>query len=188
MKLGNRIGRSSTRGSTVVEFAVVLTVLLTMVFGIIDFGRAVYSYHFVSNAAREATRFASVRGNPSCKTPRTFPTETCPTDATSVSNYVNCPSGTPGCPTPGMDHTGIYIDPAAANNAAGYLNVATTWTGKKGDGVASCTTGSTSAQPTKDVGCQVIVTVQYNYGFSLPYLTQLGPLVIKSTSKFVISQ
>jgi Flp pilus assembly protein TadG len=51
------------RGSGLVEQALVLTILLTVMFGIIDFGRALYTYHFVSEAAREATRWASVRGH-----------------------------------------------------------------------------------------------------------------------------
>jgi Flp pilus assembly protein TadG len=50
------------RGSTLVEFAFLVPVLFALVFGVIDFGRALYAYHFVSNAAREATRWASVRG------------------------------------------------------------------------------------------------------------------------------
>lgn len=53
--------RIRERGNSLVEHALVLTVLLTMLFSIIDFGRALYTYHFVSNAAREATRWASVR-------------------------------------------------------------------------------------------------------------------------------
>jgi Flp pilus assembly protein TadG len=54
--------RRRERGTTLVEQALVLVFLLTMMFAIIDFGRALYTYHFVSNAAREATRWASVRG------------------------------------------------------------------------------------------------------------------------------
>lgn len=45
------------------EFAILIPVLFALVFGIIDFGRALYTFHFVSEAAREATRWASVRGN-----------------------------------------------------------------------------------------------------------------------------
>jgi Flp pilus assembly protein TadG len=55
--------RRRERGSSLVEQALVLTFLLTMLFAIIDFGRAMYTYHFVSNAAREATRWASVRSS-----------------------------------------------------------------------------------------------------------------------------
>jgi Flp pilus assembly protein TadG len=50
------------RGNSLVEHALVITVLLAVMFGIVDCGRALYTYNFVSNAAREATRWASVRG------------------------------------------------------------------------------------------------------------------------------
>ena len=53
----------SEEGSSLVEFALIFLVLMTMMLGIIDFCRAAYAYHFVSNAAREATRYAAVRGS-----------------------------------------------------------------------------------------------------------------------------
>ncbi|MFY9691726.1 MAG: TadE/TadG family type IV pilus assembly protein [Candidatus Acidiferrales bacterium] len=61
-------------GSTLIEFALTLTMFLLMLFGIVDFGRALYAYHFVSNAAREATRWAAVNGSncgDSCDAPAT---------------------------------------------------------------------------------------------------------------------
>lgn len=51
------------RGSTTVEFAIVSIVTLLLLFAIIDFGRALYAYHLVTNAARIATRYAIVRGS-----------------------------------------------------------------------------------------------------------------------------
>jgi Flp pilus assembly protein TadG len=187
MTVKNRKANRSAQGSTIVEFAVVFTVLFSMIFGIIDFGRGVYAYHYVSNAAREASRFAALRGTASCKAPRTFPTDTdCPTQATDVTNYVYCSPSASNCPAPGLDHSGIYLNPAASNTAAGYLLVTTTWPGTTGNGVSSCVIGALGT--VKDPGCVVIVAVQYNFGFSLPFVSQLGPLIIKSTSKFVISQ
>jgi Flp pilus assembly protein TadG len=50
------------KGAAIVEYAFVLIVLFTSIFGVIDFARAMYTYHFVSNAARDGTRFAIVRG------------------------------------------------------------------------------------------------------------------------------
>lgn len=46
-----------------VETALVLPVLLLMLLGIFDFGRAIYAYNAVSNAAREAVRLAIVDQN-----------------------------------------------------------------------------------------------------------------------------
>jgi Flp pilus assembly protein TadG len=55
--------RDGERGSALVEMAVVMAVLLMIMFGIIDFGRAFYTYSFVANAAREGARWAIVRGS-----------------------------------------------------------------------------------------------------------------------------
>jgi Flp pilus assembly protein TadG len=54
--------RRGERGSALLEGALSFTVFLMIVFGTIDFGRMVFAYNFVSYAAREATRYASVRG------------------------------------------------------------------------------------------------------------------------------
>ena len=49
-------------GSNIVEYGIVFILFATMLFGIAGFGHALYAYHFVSHAAREATRWASVNG------------------------------------------------------------------------------------------------------------------------------
>jgi Flp pilus assembly protein TadG len=76
--IGNREGE---RGSAMVEFAIVSSVALTLIFGIIDFGRALYTYHLVSNAARLGSRYAMVRGS-ACAAPG------CPADAGQIQDYV----------------------------------------------------------------------------------------------------
>jgi Flp pilus assembly protein TadG len=45
-----------------VEFSLATAIFLATLFGIVDFGRAFYAYDMVTNAAREATRYAIVRG------------------------------------------------------------------------------------------------------------------------------
>ncbi len=58
------------RGAAAVEFAIVLTVLLLILLGIIDFGRLLYVSQGVKAASREGARVAAVRtawgaaGNP----------------------------------------------------------------------------------------------------------------------------
>jgi len=44
------------KGSQVVEFALILPMLLIVVFGIVDFGLAIFDKAIVTNAAREAAR------------------------------------------------------------------------------------------------------------------------------------
>ena len=55
--------RSNERGQSLVETALVLPILLLILMGIFDFGRAVFAFNAVSNAAREAARVAIVNQN-----------------------------------------------------------------------------------------------------------------------------
>jgi Flp pilus assembly protein TadG len=55
-----------SRGSVLAEFAFTSMIVLSIMFGIIDLGRAFYTDHGVSNAARLATRHAIVNGASSC--------------------------------------------------------------------------------------------------------------------------
>jgi len=49
-------------GAALVEFAVSAVVFFLAVFGVLEIGLALYSYHFISEAAREGSRYARVRG------------------------------------------------------------------------------------------------------------------------------
>jgi len=51
-----------------VEMALSVIVLLTVIFGVFEICLALYTYHFISDAAREGTRFAIVRGS-ACQSP-----------------------------------------------------------------------------------------------------------------------
>lgn len=51
---------SGERGTAVLEMAMVLPLMLLLVMGTLDFGRAVYGYNALANAARDGARFASV--------------------------------------------------------------------------------------------------------------------------------
>jgi Flp pilus assembly protein TadG len=52
--------RHGQRGQALVELALVVPVLLLLFMGIFDFGRAIYAYNAISNAAREGGRTAIV--------------------------------------------------------------------------------------------------------------------------------
>ncbi len=51
-----------SRGTAVIEFAFVAPVLFVLTIGTIDVGRLVWSASMLHHMAREATRYASVRG------------------------------------------------------------------------------------------------------------------------------
>jgi hypothetical protein len=59
--------KNGEAGSALVEFALATIVMLVVLFGIIDMGRAAFAYDWVSNTARTATRYAMVRGT-TCST------------------------------------------------------------------------------------------------------------------------
>ena len=56
------MSRHHERGNVIAEFAIVSTIVMALILGIEEFGRALYTYHLVSNAARIGTRYAIVRG------------------------------------------------------------------------------------------------------------------------------
>ncbi len=138
------VGRAATwrrqRGNSLVEHALVITVLLAVMFGVVDCGRALYTYNFVSNSAREATRWASVRGF-TC--PLTLGSG-CEADQTSVQTYAqNVPAGM------GLDPTKI---------------VATTSFVAPPNNSPACT------QHNNNPGCIVKVKVEYDYSFFMPLM------------------
>ena len=51
-------------GAALVEFALVLPLLLTVVMGIVDFGRALFTLNNLTSAVREGARFAAVQSLP----------------------------------------------------------------------------------------------------------------------------
>jgi Flp pilus assembly protein TadG len=56
------VARKYERGATMVELALVLPLLLTVMFGIMESGRLALTYTTLADAARAGTRFAIVHG------------------------------------------------------------------------------------------------------------------------------
>jgi Flp pilus assembly protein TadG len=51
---------SNERGATLVEFAISATVFLTAMFGVLEFGRAVWAHNALTDAARRGARYATL--------------------------------------------------------------------------------------------------------------------------------
>jgi Flp pilus assembly protein TadG len=153
--------KSKERGSSLLEQSFILVFLLTMMFGIIDCGRALYTYHFVSNVAREASRWASVRSQ-SC----------------DGSALVGCPGDLTGNnlqTTFKANLSSMGLDPAK-------VTFATSWVAPPGVGAASCTA------PTNQIGCMVHVNVTYNYTFFFAPFIAVPPITMASSSEMLITQ
>ena len=91
----------STRGAAMVEFAIVLPIILLMVFGIVDFGRALYTVNNLTAAVREGARLASTQISPD---PTTAGSKAAV--STAVTNYVVAFGGNAGAPTVNETFTG----------------------------------------------------------------------------------
>ena len=93
----------SEEGSSLVEMALTMIILLMILFGLIEMCLALYTYHFISDAAREGSRYAIVHGS-QCQVSGV----SCTATTTQIQNYVEN-LGFPG------------INPA-------NMTVTTTWT------------------------------------------------------------
>lgn len=145
-------------GNNLIEYALVFMFFMSMVLGIVDFGRALYTYHFLSNAAKEAARYGAVRGS------------TCNNDSSCSAADPDAGPAAPGNTViqdyvttivpPGVDPAKLTTDPS--------------WPG----GGAVC---AVSNSP----GCPVEVTVSYNFDFVVPFIRST-PLTLSSSSEMTI--
>lgn len=65
--------RRHSRGQALVEFALVFPLIVLLLFGVFDLGRAIYSYNTIANAARLGARIAAVNqilAGPDCNESR----------------------------------------------------------------------------------------------------------------------
>ena len=150
-----------------VEFAISATALLLIMFGILEFGRVMYIYHTVSNAARLGSRYAIVRGS-QCSVLDNCPNVTGAQIETWLRSQVpmldSSTTTLPGCDTAG-------------------LCVSASWS-TSNDPSVDCS--ATDPSGNDDPGHMVCVTVSYPFNFALPFVSNT-PLTLSSTSKMVIS-
>jgi len=172
-------GRLRTEeGTNLVEFSIICLVLLAILFGICEFGLVLYAYHFVSHAAKTATRYAAVNGS-SCGAGGDA--DCTQADANALQCYVTG-TGT-GCNMSGITPTGI--DPTK-------VKVTSSW--------PLVTNGPTTCSTTPNApGCTVEVTVCYDYKFIFPLMPKGSStkcpgsnatgatLTLSSTSEMIIA-
>ena len=150
--------RRYERGNSLPETAIVMAVVLMLVFGIIDFGRAMYTYSFVANTARQGARWAIVRGS-QCTL-----LDHCGALSADVQTYVRSLS------------VGI-TDPNSITATAAF----------PGNG-PGCSGAVGTSGVKNVPGCPVVVSVTYNsFKFILPYMPG-PTISMSSTSQMIISQ
>lgn len=167
------------RGSTLVETALSITILLVLVIGIMDACLMVYSYHFISNAAREGTRYAIVRGNTWTQPPWNY-TGTCGsyTDAGCVATIANIQDYVKSLTFPGIDASNITVTPTSYIAYGDTSNCET----------SSGTPPSSGSPPICNARGNVIqVNVRYRFATFIPFVPSQW-LTMSSTSQMVITQ
>ena len=150
--------RERDRGSALVEFGLAAATVMLVLLLIVDAGRALYAYNWVSNSARQATRFAMVRG----KTCEPLLATYCQTDsmprgaqAADITNYV--------------DSLAVGIDTSQVTvNSQCYVS------------------GSVAPNPPCTAKTWVQVQVQYNFRFLSPLFPLSWTM--QSTSERVVQQ
>lgn len=131
--LASRIGRAvrADAGATMVEFAISSIILFTLVFGVMAICLALYSYNVTAEVAREATRYAIVRGS-ACSS-STF--SDCNVTSAQIQSYVQN-IGFPGInpqsltATATWPTTGVNCTPSVTpcNNPGNLVNVTVNYT------------------------------------------------------------
>jgi Flp pilus assembly protein TadG len=159
-------------GSAIVEMAMASIVFLLVLIGTFETFMAVYSYHYISYAAREGARYAIVRGS-YCSV--VSPTMTnCNADQAAIQTHVY-DLNFPGINVNKLTVTVSWLTATTTNNV-------TTW--------SACGTSPTTASSTggfcDDPGNQVQVKVSYTNPLNIPF-TKAIPLNLSSTATMVIS-
>ena len=144
-----------------------MLVLIGLVFGVIEGCMAIYSYHYLANAAHETARYAIVRGGDWGTSCTDYTGSQCTASTTDIANYVAS-----------RNFPGINI--AASDVCVEYLSTVPTSTS------TSCSNG-TGASTYNRTGDVVQVTITYPFSFALPGIGNYN-WHLTSTSQMVIAQ
>lgn len=145
---------ASSSGQGLVEFALIFPVLVLVLFGVFDFGRAIFAYNTISNAARQGVRIAIVNQN---------------------GGGTGCSGGPAAQP---LDTTKVSAVDCAVSAGIGLGTTSSdvTVTYRTADDTASCNP--------LDQGCLAEVTVKYTFTPITPVIGNIiGPITMSSTSK-----
>jgi hypothetical protein len=141
-----------------VESAICILLFVTMALGILGFGVAIFSYSFISHAAREGTRYAMVHGA-NCSS--------CNLTSAQIASYVT------GIAPPGISTSAMTVDVYCGAPSS------TPPTGDCG--------GTTSGTPNDNPGNVVYVKVIYSYSFLKGFL-HINSISMTTASERVIWQ
>jgi len=164
MKLSGRAGQSS---QALIEFALVSPVLLLLIFGIIDIGRAVFYYDTISHAAGEGARTA-VRASSALPTNGDV-LSTVSTQLVGAPASAPCPQGPVTGAIPPANTGWVYItepNPPASVETNPPMNA-------PGGEYPAAASGSCSAVNPATGNVSIQVTIRFNLVLITPIVSQV---------------
>lgn len=156
-----------------IEFALVSPVLLLLLFGVVDLGRAIFYYDTINHAAREGARVAVRASNQ-------LPTNTDVLNAVSGQMLgapvtAPCPQGPVSTATPPANSAWVYVtepNPPSTAETSPPPNA-------PGGEYAAAASGSCSAVNPASGNAQLQVTIRFN-------LVLITPIVAQATADHVV--
>jgi Flp pilus assembly protein TadG len=151
---------SNERGQALIETAFSLTLLVILIFGVVEGSMMLYTYHYLSYAARLGTRYAIVRGS-------------------ACAGLSNCPNAT-------GNQIQTYVTGISAFGInSSNLSVTASWCTSS---ASPCTCAAPAGDPLcNSPGDQVQVTATYPFALSVPFLSN-KTVSLTSSSRAIISQ
>lgn len=141
----------------------VSSIFFAMMIGSFQMMLVMYTFHFVSDAAREGSRYAIVRGSTSCT--NTPSLSNCNATADQIRTYVK------GLNYPGINPANLSVNTTWLTASS---TMPTTW--------SACSSGTCNTP-----GNLVKVVTSYSYSLSIPFVPA-ATWNLTSTSQMVISQ
>ena len=157
--------RTTERGTTIAEFAMVALLFFTMIFAIIEFGRLIYTHNALTDATRRGARYAALHHGATAN------------DQTAVKNYVVYgPNGT-------FDDVG---NPTSPPLIAGLTTTMVTvdFQGVDADGDPA-TVGNTSYGA--NLGSATVSIENYQFNLSIPVIGRVLTLPKYTTTSMAES-
>lgn len=153
--------RRGGRGQSLVEFALVFPIIVLLIAGFVEIGRAVYAFNTIASAARQGARVAAVN---------------------QLADVTECDTTRP-VEDPYQPHwtykgcaliAGATLGLKASNVSVAYRVPPNT--------TLSCT-------PALHIGCLAAVTVTYHFEVATPFVNMLiGPIAMSQTSEMPIER
>ena len=158
------------------EFAIVAPILLLFLFGVIDFGRVIYIYGTLVQAANEGARVAIRASTPLPTNNQVLYSARIHAQTLNLANpCVNGPlppvTGG-GAQNPPLNTGWIFI---TQPNPPSTVQASPTYNAPGGESPAAATASCSATNPYSSGTYPLQVTVRYTYTFFTPLLEQLAP-------------